>query len=356
MSRPGNTTLRNQDPEARLFWQRVMPNWALGEAIFFAAERKIADAIGDGPTDLDEIARITGSQKDSLRRLLNALAVNGIFERLEVDRYAPTPLSEALRSDAAQSQRAYMSLGRSIIHKSWNALSQTMDSGLTGFEVEFGAPLFDYLREHPDLAEQFADGMTDTTRRAELALTQAALFGQFQTAVDIGGSFGSLLRLLLSKNPSATGIVLDRPEIAEQAIKYWRGAPDAPRLQAIGGNFFDAVPAGADLYILKQILHDWPDEQCLKILRNVRKAMGHSARLYIIEMVLPDDGTPHPGWMSDLMMMVVTGGRERTRNDYAAMLSETGLRLERVIETDSPLSVIEARPSSDCLPPPLVPR
>jgi len=335
------------DPEIRLFWQRVLPSWTLSEAIFFAAERRIADAIGNGPTDLEAIARRTATHKESLRRLLNALAANGIFKQQGVDRYEPTALSGPLRSDAADSQRAYMALGRMIIHRSWNALEQTMDSGRTAFDVEFGAPIFDYLREHPSLAAEFAEGMTSTTRRAELALTTAAPFGQFDTVVDVGGSFGSLLRLLLAKRPSAKGIVFDRPEIAKQAVKHWGNAPDASRLQAVGGNFFDAVPAGADLYLLKQILHDWQDQECLKILRNVHHAMGCGGRLAVIEMVLPDDGGPHPGWMSDLMMMTVTGGRERTRSEYSALLTEAGLRIERVIGTDSPLSVIDTRSSSD---------
>jgi C-methyltransferase len=330
--------------EIRNFWQGVVPQWVLSEALFVAADLRVADAIGDGPTDLEAIAKKTGMNRDALRRLLNALSANGIFKRDSVDCFGPTALSGPLRSDVPGSQRAYVALGRLIIHDAWSAIEGTMRTGRSAFELHFGAPTFEYMKNRPALAAAFADGMTSTTRRIEQALVEAAPFGEFKLVVDVGGSFGSLLRLLLAQQPKASGIVYDRPEIAEEAARRWGNAPDAARLKAIGGDFFDHVPPGADLYLLKQILHDWPDEQCLTILQNVRAAMPRHARIAIVEMVLPDDGGAHPGWMYDLLMMTMTGGRERTAAEYRSLLTNAGYKIERTIATGAPLSVVEATP------------
>jgi hypothetical protein len=229
------------------------------------------------------------------------------------------------------------------MHGAWSALDGTMRSGRSAFELHFGAPTFEYLKQHPQLAAAFAEGMTSTTRRIEQALVAADPFGEFELVIDVGGSFGSLVRLLLARQPKARGMVYDRPEIADEAVRRWAGEDDAGRLRAVGGDFFNHVPPGADLYLLKQVLHDWPDEQCLTILRNVRAAMPQNGRVAIVEMVLPDDGGPHPGWMYDLLMMTMTGGRERTSSEYGALLSKAGYRIERIIPTTSPLSVVEAK-------------
>lgn len=331
------------ETEIRQFWLDAVPRWVLSEILFFAADRRIADAIGDGPTELGLIAQRTGSHPDPLRRVLNALAAQGIFERVGVERYSPTPLSRPLRSDVPNSQRAYIALGRLIMHDAWSSIEETMRTGRPAFDIHFGEPAFDYLRNHPQLAAAFAEGMTSTTRRIELALVAAAPFGDFNIAVDVGGSFGSLLSLLLAQRPEARGILFDRPETAAAAASRWAGSGVAARLQAIGGNFFESVPEGADLYLLKQILHDWQDEECVAILRNVRKAMPRGARVAVVEMVLPDDGSAHPGWMYDLLMMTMTGGRERNATEYSSLLERAGLRIERVMSTASPLSVIDAR-------------
>ena len=230
------------------------------------------------------------------------------------------------------------------MNQTWTELAHTMETGRPAFDFKFGKPLFDYMTEQPAMAAAFAEGMTSTTRRAEDALVAAAPFGSFQLVIDVGGSFGSLVKLLLSQQPDAHGVVFDRPEIAEEAARRWAdSSDDAGRLKAIGGDFFESVVEGGDLYLLKQILHDWQDEQCLVILRNIRNAMPTHGRVAIVEMVLPDDGSAHPGWVYDLMMMVTMGGRERTTGEYRELLEQAGFRIERVIPTGSALSVIEAK-------------
>jgi hypothetical protein len=339
MSRPGM-----QNTEVMGFWQNVVPGWAFHELLFFAADRRLADIIGDGPTELEEIARQSATHPQALRRLLNALAANGIFKRVGNTAFAATPLSNPLRSDASDSQRAYVALGRIILHEAWGSLEGTMETERSAFGIRFGAPTFEYMKSNPKVGKAFAEGMTSTTRRIEQGLMAADPFGNFQTVVDVGGSFGSLVRLLLARQPSARGVVFDRPEVAEEAARRWSGSPDANRLLAIGGSFFDQVPSGGDLYLLKQILHDWPDDQCVDILRNVRAAMRPNARIAIVEMVLPDDGSQHPGWMYDILMMTMTGGRERTAQEYQRLLQAAGFSPGRLIPTGAALSVIEAKP------------
>jgi hypothetical protein len=334
-----------RDPDALAFWQNVVADWAFCELLFFAADRKIADIIGDGPTELDVIAEKSGTHRNALRRVLSALTAKGIFRRVGESSFSPTALSKPLRSDAPDSQRAYIALGRIILHEAWSALEGTMETGRPAFQIRFGTPTFDYMKSHPKVGQAFAEGMTSTTRRIEQGLMAAEPFGNFHTVVDVGGSFGSLVRLLLARQPAARGIVFDRPEVAAEAVRRWADSEDAGRLKAIGGSFFESVPQGGDLYLLKQILHDWQDEECLTILRNVRAAMPPQARIAVVEMVLPDDGSQHPGWMYDILMMTITGGQERTARQYEALLQQAGLQVERLIPTGTPLSVLEAKPA-----------
>lgn len=222
------------------FWESVVPHWVLSEALFLTAKLRIADVIGGDTTELDVIAQKTGTNRDSLRRLLNVLVAHGIFTKVRVDQFGPTPLSTPLRSDAADSQRAYIALGRLLIHDAWTSLESTLQHGHPAFDLQFGSPLFEYLQRHSDLAAAFAEGMTCTTRRFERALLEASPFGPFDLVIDVGGSFGSLLRLLLAQRPLARGIVFDRPEIADDAARRWAHDPDADRLQAVGGSFLTA--------------------------------------------------------------------------------------------------------------------
>ncbi|WP_313802491.1 methyltransferase [Sphingobium sp.] len=331
------------DAEVAEFWRQVVPRWSLGELLFFVAERRIADAIGDGAS-IAEVARATGTHPVSLHRVLRVLAVQGIFTELGDDRYGPSALSAPLLSDHPESQRAYIALGHLVMNPAWQALAGTMETGKPAFDLAFGASSFEYMKDHPAMASAFAEGMSATTRRIEAALIEADPFGAFSKLVDVGGSFGSLARLLLTHQPEATGIVFDRPEIAARAEQNWKDDPVASRLSAVGGNFFEAVPAGGDLYLIKQILHDWDDEQAIAILRCIRAAVTRESRLAVVEYVLPEEPVPHSGWMYDMLMMTVTGGRERSASAYRRLLEKSGFEVTQVCPTRSPASVINAEP------------
>jgi len=316
----------------------------ISRVIWAAAHLRIADHIDAEPVAIDALATATGTSPDALARVLSALTSIGVFARAADGRITHSPLSRVLRSDHPGTQRAFVeSVFGHEHYEAWGAIAGTLRTGTTAFDLHYGKPVFDWFGEHPASAGLFAEAMTAVTRATEEAVIAAHDFGRFGLAVDIGGSHGSLVRRLLAANPDARGILFDLPATAAEGKAMWADAAEAPRLTAIGGDFFASVPAGGDLYLLKFILHDWTDQQSIAILRNIRAAMKPDGTVAIIEMVLPDDpAIRHPGRFMDLNMLVMTGGRERSANDYAALLEAAGLTLRSVTPTPSPMSVITA--------------
>jgi hypothetical protein len=321
---------------------RVLVGFRLSRAVWLAARLRLADLVGPGPTSVAQLARATATDPGSLERLLNVLAAAGVFHRDVDGRFAPTATSDLLRSDHPRSQRAWFDVVLGGEHyEAWGALEAALRTGRPAFEIRHGCTCFDYYRAHPDAGRAFAEAMSATTRAFEDAILDADPFPAFRLAVDVGGSRGSLLRRLLGAHPRSRGVLFDLPEV----IDGWRAEDPSDldgRLTRVAGDFFDAVPAGGDLYLLKFILHDWDDERAGAILRRVRDAAVPGSRLAIVEMVLPDEPTEHPGWLMDLNMLVLTGGRERTAQAFGRLLEGTGWRLERAVPTESPLSVLLA--------------
>lgn len=330
-------------PATAAIMQMATGLW-LARALWAAARLRIADAIGEESEPIEAIADRTGTHADSLRRLLMALSASGVFRVGQDGRIGHTPISRLLRSDHPSSQRAFVEsvLGHEH-YQAWAMIDDAVRTGRTAFDSCFGMPVFDYFREHAEAARLFGEAMTGTTRMVEDAVLAAHDFGHFDIGVDIGGSEGSLLRRILVRTPDARGIVFDLPRVTDAARLAWQETAEAPRLSAVGGDFFKSVPAG-DLYLLKFILHDWDDELATLILRNIRSAIRADGRVAIVEMVLPDGVAPHPGWLMDINMLVMTGGRERSAAQYETLLHGAGFRTEQVIPTASPMSIIIARP------------
>lgn len=310
----------------------------VSRSLWAAAHLKIADAVGDEATPLAGIAAATGSHEGHLRRLMNALVSIGLFRTDGDDRFSHGELSPFLKSDHPISQRAFIDAVFGGFHyEAWGALDESVRSGVTAFDHVYGKPAFDWFSEHPDHAELFSRAMESTTRILEAALLASWAPPPFEVAVDVGGSRGTLVSTLLARNPEARGILFDLPDI----VAAVRPSLSDPRIEAVGGNFFESVPEG-DLYLLKLILHDWTDEQSETILRNIRSAIRPGGRLAIIENVLPEQVGPSPGYLMDLNMMVMTGGRERTATEFGALLDRTGYRLESITPTPIPMSVVQA--------------
>jgi hypothetical protein len=310
----------------------------LSRALWTAAHLKIADEIGDEPMPVAAIAAATGTDETNLKRLMDALVAANVFAAAGGDAYAHGPLSPFLKSDHPLSQRAFIDgIFGGEHYDSWGAIAWSLKSGGTAFDSVYGAPVFDWYSRHAEEAQRFSRAMEGSTRIIEAVLLACWTPPSFELAVDVGGSRGTLVASLLAGAPGARGILFDLPDIAD-AVGPTLGDP---RIEAVGGDFFQSVPEG-DLYLLKLILHDWTDEQCTAILRNIRAATRPGGRVAIIENLLPDQIEPHPGYLMDLNMMVMTGGRERKAAEFAALLERTGFRLESVTPTPTPIGVVQA--------------
>lgn len=308
-------------------------------ALWAACRLRLADAIGAEPRTAEAIAAETGARPDMLRRLLNALSAANVFACNKEGLFSHGALSPYLASDHPASQRAFIeSVFGGEHYAAWGAIEQSLTTGVTAFDAAYGEPVFDYFGKHPEAATLFSEAMTSTTQIMEAGLLGAHQLAPFALAVDIGGSRGTLLAGLLAQQPDARGILFDLPEIVAPRRESLAGS----RIEPVAGNFFESVPAGGDLYLLKFILHDWTDDQCAIILANIRAAIAPGGRLAIFENVLPETVAPHPGYLMDLNMMAMTGGRERKASEFEAMLAAAGFFMEKVTQTPTFLSIIEA--------------
>jgi len=327
-------------PQAEIF--HIIGGYWLSRAVYLAARLKLADAVGDRPTSLSMIARTTGTRPENLRRLMRALAAHGFFQDEGNETFCQTPLSETLRSDRPGSMRAFAEAELGHDHyDSWRNAESCLREGGTAFERLYGMPIWRYYAEHPETNALFGEAMTNLTAIANAGVLNDYQFVPFRRAVDVGGGHGSFLCAILDHHPDASAVLFDLPSVLADAAKAGFFTRHQARLELAGGNFFEAVPAGGDLYLLKFVLHDWDDERSGEILNNIRRVIDPSGRLVVVEIVLPPMNEPHIGPLIDLNMMVMTGGVERTEVEYRDLLAKSGFRMKRVAGTRSPFSVID---------------
>jgi O-methyltransferase len=229
-------------------------------------------------------------------------------------------------------------------YDAWREVGACLRADGTAFERVYGMPIWRYYAEHAETNALFGEAMTNLTAIANAGVLGSYQFAPFKHAVDIGGGQGSFLSAILDCHPDAKGTLFDLPSVVADAAKAGFVGRHEARLEIVGGDFFDAVPTGGDLYLLKFILHDWDDERSGRILTNIRQAMHPAGRLVVVEIVLPPTNEPHIGPLIDLNMMVMTGGAERTGAEYRDLLTRSEFRMEGVVGTGSPFSVIEAVP------------
>jgi SAM-dependent methyltransferase len=323
----------------------IIADYWRSRAVYLAARLKLADAVGNSRPGLADLAAATATRPEALRRLLRALTAHGIFREEDDGKFTQTPLSEVLRSGSTGSMRAFAEVELGHDHyDSWRDAESCLTLPGTAFERIFNMPIWRYYAEHPELEALFGEAMTNLTAIANAGVLGSYQFGTFGNAVDVGGGHGSFLAAVLDGNPAATGILFDLPSVIEDATKGEFVGRLGDRVRLVGGDFFKEVPAGADLYLLKFVLHDWHDTDCVRILANIRRAIAPGGRLALVEMVLPGRNEPHLGPLMDLNMMVMTGGIERTGAEYSDLLAKAGFQLECVTGTKSPFSVVEAVP------------
>ena len=313
---------------------RLAHGKALTRCLITVADFGVADALGDRPETPAALASTIGVNADALGRVLRLLAANGVFEDLN-GKFGHSPLSLLLRADHPQSQRDYVRLSR-VSWDLFRELDHTMRTGRPGTEV-IAKSYFDYIAKRPQDAEVFDAAMTAKARADIAGLVRAYDFSKASSIADIGGGRGHLLTAILEAAPEARGILFDQPHV----IEAWRG-PKSDRLALVAGDFFkDALPR-SDVYILMNVIHDWSDQDSVRILKAVRSSAPPAARLLLIETPLPEKPQDHPMVWLDIYMLALLGGRERKASEYDALLSTSGWRRERCIPTDSIISILEA--------------
>jgi SAM-dependent methyltransferase len=315
-------------------------------AVYAAAALGLADLLIEGPRSGDELASELGMHAPSLYRLLRALAACGLLREIGPRIFVTTSLGGALQSNAPGAARStILTLAGDWQWRAWGHFMDSLRTGEPALKTAFGQSLFDFLAAHPEHGARFDEAMVGMYGALGRALLEAYDFSPFASVVDVGGGSGQLLEALLRANDKQRGVLIEQPATAALARARFQMSGLANRCQVIEGDFFTSVAPGHDAYILAHVLHDWDDAQCVSILQNCRRAVPPGGRLLIVESVLPADDGPHHGKMLDLLMLTVTGGRERTLDEFDNLLVEGGFRLARAVETTTHQSIVEAMPN-----------
>jgi SAM-dependent methyltransferase len=332
---------RTFPPHVQLI-QMATGEW-VARTLHAAAMLGLADQLTGGPKSAEDLAGPVGAHAPSLHRLMRTLASIGILAEQKGQRYTLTALGEALKLNAPGSPRStVLTFGSPWAQSAWDHLVYSVQTGKTGFEKAQGMPMFDYLARHPEDASLFNETMVGFHSQEPPAVAAAYDFSTFKTIVDVGGGTGNLLAAILTLYAGPCGVLFDLPHVAAEAPALLKAKGVNDRVTIEAGDFFKSVPAGGDAYMLSHIIHDWNEDQCLTILRHIRKVVNSGGRLLIAEMVLPAGDTPHPGKMLDMAMLVWPGGQERTLAEYDHLLSKGGFHLTRVVPTDSAVNIVEA--------------
>jgi hypothetical protein len=339
-----DTTSNSSPPHLQLI-QMGVASW-VSAVVYAAAKLGVADHLAAGPRSAADVAAATGTHAPSLHRLMRTLAGLGIVTESAAQRFALTPLGDALKTGAPGSARATLIAfcGPAFWH-SWEEILYSLQTGKTGFEKASGMSFFDYLAQNPEEASYFSEAMVGFHGSEPPAVAAAYDFSGVSTVIDVGGATGNMLAAILAQHAGPRGVLFDRPHVVRDAAALLKARGVDQRVTIEAGDFFERVPAGGDVYLLSHIIHDWSEDKCLTILGHCRSVMKPNGRLLIVETVLPPGDTPHQGKVQDMVMLVFPGGQERTEAEYASLLSKAGFRLSRVVPTASVASVVEALPS-----------
>ncbi len=314
-------------------------------ALAAMAELNCAEHLASGPMDVPELAKACDAHELSLARVLRELETVGVVRAVAPGTYELTEEGQTLRDGVPGSMRS--ALRTAAENGYWYAmgnLAQTVKDGRSAFIARFG-PLYGYFQEHPEAARLFNEYMAIRAAPLEAALATTYDFTGVKTFVDVAGGTGHLLAAVLDRHPAMRGVLFDIAHVVENARESLSARGLSDRCEFESGDFFESVPAGGDLYLLASVIHNWNDEASLRILANVRKAAPRHARVLLLEMVLPDDATPHIGKDLDMRMLAVTdGGMERTLSEHTRLLGEAGFTLSRILPLPAGASLIEALP------------
>lgn len=314
------------------------------QAITTVADLGVADALEGGPLPIHDLAAKVGADPGALRRLLRALISKGIFAQRDDGRYELTPLADPLRCDAPVSMAPIARFVGSRQHREhWSLLTEAIKTGTSVVPTLRSKSFFDYLGDDPEFGQIFNDAMTSWSNLVIGPVIEAYDFTPYGMIVDVAGGQGRLLAAILAAAPNAQGVLYDLPEVIAGATPLLRENHVAERVRLAEGSFFDGVPAGGDAYVLKMIIHDWDDDACVQILRNVRSAAAAGTALLLLEVIISEDDSESIAKWMDLDVLLFNNGRERTTSEYRRLLDEAGFQMTGVVKTASRLSIIEAR-------------
>lgn len=312
------------------------------QIVYALCELGIPDRLTNDPRSAEDIATEVGAVPDRVYRLLRAASTIGVARECPKRAFVSTPVGNSLRSDALGSVRDFILFQGRLGWQNWGGLTDCIRNGNTAIENIHGKKPFDFFTSEA-VAPSFNSAMTGVSAMTADAVLAAYSFARFKKVADIGGGHGRLLGTVLRDYPDLRGVLFDLPSVVKGAPEVLREMGVAERCEVVGGDFFEAIAVSdADLYLLKSIIHDWADEDAVKILRRLSAAMKPDARIGLVEVVIPGPNEPSFGKHLDIEMIVHAGGKERTETEYATLFETAGLRLAKIIPTAGPMSVVEA--------------
>ena len=342
-SKPQSSGTGQPDPAQHLM--QFASGYVPSSVLWVIAELNIADLLRDGPRPVSELAKATHTNEDALFRSLRLLAMVGIFAETQPRHFTLTPAAELLRTDVKGSMRDMVVWIADPMHL--RVAAEWLHSVKTGqptIEHMVGEPAFDYFAKEPVEFDRFHRAMTTMSGMAIHAVLEVYDFSPYSTIVDVAGGHGFVLCEILRKNPQTNGILFDLEAVKAGGDERIAQNGLSTRCRTASGDFFKSVPEGGDLYLMKNIIHDWDDDKAQMILRNCARALKSkpNGKVVLLELVVPPGNVPHMSKILDIEMLFFPGGRERMEGQYAELFAKSGLRLTRIVPTKSPYSVIEA--------------
>jgi len=335
--------MQAHEPPPPVRMVELLGGFRISQALYAAAALGVPDQLVAGPAPVKALAERVGAHAPSLHRLLRTLASTGVFTEPQPGVFALTPLGQTLTSSQPGSMRDLAIMWMETHYAPFAELIQTIRTGRPAAEHLYGEPFFAWLSHHPEQTSRFTGAMANLTSGGfkSAAIASLPLDGT-RTIVDIGGADGTVLATILAGHPHMRGVLFDLPHVITDAPRTLASPAVADRVDCVGGDFFESVPAGADAYLVSVVLHNWPDQHAQRILANIAAAGGSGARLLMIEFVVPPGDTPHLSKMSDLNMLAMLDGKERTETEWRGLLTAADFTGIEIHQTGAPLSVIQA--------------
>ncbi|MGB0114752.1 MAG: methyltransferase [Ilumatobacteraceae bacterium] len=343
------TTAMPAGPPPPAIALQLASGFIASQAVYVFTKLGMADALAGGPRPAEVVATRLGTSPDQTRRLLRTLAGFGVVDEVATETYQLTQVGELFRNEPG-SLADLTTMWMETHYIPFAGMTGTVADGRSAFQALEGEDYWSWLQHNEGTAELFSRAMGSFGAQTQTAAVAAFDFSPYERIVDVGGAHGSFLASALASSDTSRGVLYDLPHVVDTAGPFLQGVEVDHRVECIGGDFFESVPADGDAYLLSLILHDWDDADCVRILSTIRQAIPSHGVLLVLENVIPDGNEPHLGKVIDMIMMTILNGTERTRAEYSVLLREAGFSIDEVVATQAPTSLIVARPSATSSP------